>query len=79
MTKKTKTFEDAWGEYKTACFPGGISPVQDQELRRAFYAGALTLVTTGSTEDDTAILVREVITYLRLLSDLGTCVPEGKA
>ena len=40
---KERRFQAAWEEFKTQCYPDGMSPVQHQQVRNAFYAGAIVM------------------------------------
>lgn len=36
-----KATEKAWNEYRDACYPSGITPVQESECSQAFFAGCM--------------------------------------
>lgn len=36
------TLQQKWIEYRNACFPQGVSGVQEKECRQAFFAGAFS-------------------------------------
>ena len=72
-TEKTEkpTLQDKWREYRDACYPDGISGIQNREIHQAFFAGALIAFTTtdnnskGLSDEEGAVqlgkLVREAL------------------
>ncbi len=62
---KVNLIESAWHDYKSKVVPMGASPVQVAETRKAFYAGAASLLKSmltalgpgkEATESDLAIM-----------------------
>jgi hypothetical protein len=39
-----KTLEDQWKTYRDACYPTGVSKLQEVECRQSFFAGALVVL-----------------------------------
>lgn len=63
--EKTKLIEKAWNSYATLVLPANAGPVQRDETRKAFYAGASVLFHTvlralddgdDATENDLALV-----------------------
>jgi hypothetical protein len=54
MTEDPRTIADFWASYRRSVVPRDASPVQVQECRRAFYAGATALLAgmMGAAEGD---------------------------
>ena len=53
-----KTLDKLWNDYATRVFPPNASPVQTSETKKAFYAGAYSILTAmvdqvGDEEDAT--------------------------
>lgn len=40
-----KSMTDEWRSYRDACYPQGMSAIQNQECHQAFFAGALCAMT----------------------------------
>ena len=83
MTKRLVVAEQ-WDSFARAVLPANVSPVQRQEMRRAFYGGAqgllysiLKLLTPGvePSEDD----MRMMSGIERELSDFADQVKAGRA
>jgi hypothetical protein len=43
-TMTITTLQSSWEKYRTACYPDGITAIQDKECRQAFFMGALCLM-----------------------------------
>lgn len=39
-----RSIEDQWIEYRSKCYPTGLPPQQEVELRQAFYVGVIVAV-----------------------------------
>jgi hypothetical protein len=39
-----KTMQQWWREYRDACYPKGLSAIQNRECHQAFFAGALCAI-----------------------------------
>jgi hypothetical protein len=72
-----RTVEQAWGDYRLLVVPKTAGPAQIKELRRAFYAGAESLMVqilnglspgadcTPSDEDYLTALQAELLAFAR--------------
>lgn len=47
--RRTANLAETWQSYRDQVIPAAASPVQVQECRRAFYAGAAGFYSAGST------------------------------
>ena len=77
--RERRTLSDEWGDFSKAILPAGASEIQRVETRRAFYAGAssmLALISDGLDADKEATeldvqyvdsLAEKIVAFAKLL------------
>jgi len=75
---------EQWDQFARAVIPAGAPPVQRQEMRRAFYAGAQAILfrviaAFAPEEEPTPEDLQIMADLERELSDFAVAVKEGKA
>lgn len=74
------TVADAWDLFSATCMPVTASPVQRQEMRRAFYAGISALMDMlFALDDDEERFIAEMTSIQDELLDFARRVSAGKA
>jgi hypothetical protein len=73
-----------WAKFEAACFPGGVGEVQRREMRRAFYAGAQSIlfrvIESFAPESEPTAEDLQIMTDLHQeLSDFADDVKAGRA
>jgi len=81
---KRQLMAEQWDEFARAVLPSGVSQVQRQEMRRAFYAGAESIlfrvITAFAPESEPTDADLQIMDDLdQELKDFTKAVKEGRA
>ena len=81
---KRLLMSEQWNEFAQKCLPNGVGPTQRREMRRAFYAGAQSIlfrVIAGFAPESepTEADLNMMSELARELSDFAEAVKAGKA
>ena len=81
---KRRLMAEQWDSFARGVLPAGVSPVQKQEMRRAFYAGAQAIlfkvIQSFAPETEPTDADLQIMTDLdQELRDFGADVKAGRA
>jgi hypothetical protein len=84
MSVKRMLMAEQWDKFARAVMPAGVSPLQKQEMRRAFYAGAESIlfrvIMAFAPETDPTAGDLQIMTDLHQeLTDFAELVKQGRA